>query len=632
MQHSLTKINKSVTFSLLALLILLILTTCIYWPGLNGPLALDDHTNIELASIDNFDAKNLSKAVQKSQSGIHFLTRAIPTLSLSINTLNDKLNSHQLKLQNLILHLLCGFFIFIFLYFYTSAFTPNKTKALSIGLLTSGFWLLHPLHVSTTLYVIQRIAQFSTLFTLISLCVFLYARSSSNSYKKAGLYFLLYPLIMLLGLMSKENSALLCLYVITISITTRNSTQWNYNKIDHIFYIFFGWIILAFGIILFLYKFPSLINYASRDFTLFERALSEIHIVIGYAKNLLIPDLSSMGLFLDDTPIQKHFDLPTATKLATLFGTIAIASFWLFERKFSSILLLFFLGHLLESTILPLELAFEHRNYFSSVAIFACIAWAITSLNNKKITFIIASTLLIGYASLLTVRVGFWSNEHEWQKTNLAYHPLSLRTHISYKDYLEKHFGISEAIAHIRDAQQLLPDSAQLPIIELGYFCIQKTEETEKINDAIIKLRRLMETSTLSIQIENSLYQLAELIEVHRCSHINTQSIFDMVNTLIIDSKSKRIYPGNLYAARALLFHAAGHSLNAHLDFVTAYRKTGKVGHLIPAAETLISNADTRNKGFAFIQDINNGKYFDIKLYNTAHKKVNLLLDEYVDN
>ncbi len=620
-------LRTSTLIASLALIASLLASTLIYWPGLNSPLQLDDYINIESASIDKINATNLISSVTKNRSGIHPITRAIPTITFSIQS-TAGIDRWQLKYQNLMLHLLCGVFIFLFIYLLAGSFNISEKRNLTISLLTTVFWLIHPLHVSTTLYAIQRITQLSTLFTLISLCIFLYAKKSTNQTNKLVLYFCVFPITLILSLMSKENSALICVYLITLSYIVSKNPYLKNTKIDKIFCNFFGWATLTIGIAFFTYKAPNLMYYGNRDFTLIERLLTQIHVITGYIQNLLVPKLSSMGLFLDDQPIQKSLDIKTSIKLISLLATIIASCVWVYQRKFIGVLFIFFLGHTMESTVIALEVAFEHRNYFPSIGIFACLSWFLTSTKKIKTASLVSSIIIINFASLLFLRVDFWSDEHEWQKTNLTFHPKSLRTHISYKTYLEKHYGQKAAIDHIKKAEKLIPNSIQLPIIQLGYYCLNP-ESNIKDERLINKVSLLTHKKAFTIQIENALYQLTELIEKKRCRHINTQKLFELINQIINDSKTKNFSVGNLYAARALLLHSAGHSEQAKNDFVTAYKRTGQIGHLIPAAETLMANKETHDKGIQFIKEINNGNYFNIELHQSTHKKINDILNEY---
>ncbi len=320
----------------------------IYLQGLNGPFTLDDLPNIEAIAIDNIDADSLLTVFAKNQSGITSLTRVVPSLSLAINhALYGIGNAQTYKYVNVMLHLIIGCIIFLFIYNFDQAFSQNKKKSSLLALLSSSIWLLHPLHVSTTLYVIQRINQFSTLFTLLCLCCYLYGRKSDTN-GKFIFYFLLFPTFLALGLLSKETTFLVCTYIIAIHYCTSNSKYWQNTNFDKIFFLLFGWAMLVAGIIGFILLSDSLLNYRNRDFNLLERGLSEIHVVLSYINKILLPKLSSMGLFIDDTPIQKHLDIETIIKSTLLLLLLLISILGIKKKHFLGISSLFFFGHLLE--------------------------------------------------------------------------------------------------------------------------------------------------------------------------------------------------------------------------------------------------------------------------------------------
>lgn len=92
----------------------------------------------------------------------------------------------------------------------------------------------------------------------------------------------------------------------------------------------------------------------------------------------------------------------------------------------------FFIAHSLESTILPLELVFEHRNYLPSIGVFVAILGVkdFLPMNTRKylVSGMILMTLL---GSLVThMRVETWSNATLLDYYTYASHPDSPRTNI----------------------------------------------------------------------------------------------------------------------------------------------------------------------------------------------------------
>ena len=83
----------------------------------------------------------------------------------------------------------------------------------------------------------------------------------------------------------------------------------------------------------------------------------------------MLPNLAEMGLHHDDFVISKTLLSPWTT-LPAIAGLLALAVGALVLRKKHPLItfgiVFFFVAHALESTIIPLEIAFEHRNYLPS--------------------------------------------------------------------------------------------------------------------------------------------------------------------------------------------------------------------------------------------------------------------------
>ena len=118
----------------------------------------------------------------------------------------------------------------------------------------------------------------------------------------------------------------------------------------------------------FLSRNPDLIldGYAWRDFSLGERLLTETRVLWFYLHMIVLPNLGEMGLHHDDFLISRG-PLSPWTTLPALAGLLLLAGGAFALRNKQPIITFgiafFFVGHAMESTIIPLELVFEHRNY-----------------------------------------------------------------------------------------------------------------------------------------------------------------------------------------------------------------------------------------------------------------------------
>ena len=95
-----------------------------------------------------------------------------------------KINLFQkgFKVVNLVLHLICGWVLFITVALLLRIMADsnltqlNSTEQFYTAAVTSALWILHPLHVSTVLYSVQRMAILATLFSLLGIYFYLAMR------------------------------------------------------------------------------------------------------------------------------------------------------------------------------------------------------------------------------------------------------------------------------------------------------------------------------------------------------------------------------------------------------------------------------------------------------------------------
>jgi tetratricopeptide (TPR) repeat protein len=117
-------------------------------------------------------------------------------------------------------------------------------------------------------------------------------------------------------------------------------------------------------------------GFQGRPFSLYERLLTEPRIVLFYLSLIFYPLPGRLSIEHDITLSTSLFE-PWTTLPAILFHLILIG-FGLSQikrRPLAALAILFFyLNHVIESTIIPLELIFEHRNYLPSLFLFLPVA------------------------------------------------------------------------------------------------------------------------------------------------------------------------------------------------------------------------------------------------------------------
>jgi protein O-mannosyl-transferase len=347
----------------------------IYQPGLSGPFVFDDFTNIlvnpALHNIE-FSLDAFKEAMFSNDSGL--LGRPLSMLSFAINAALTRFDVYYFKLTNLVIHIINGLLLGVFTYKVLQSYNQTQSSSLTanhlklVSLLVTSLWLFHPLNLTSVLYVVQRMNSLSTLFMLAGIVTYVIAREKLIAGNRSGLWLLLsLPLWTAMAVFSKENGVLLPVYVLLIELLFyRFKSEASLNT--HFRWLFVAIVVLpiTLGLGLFFAKTDIFLNYQLSSFTLEQRVLTETRVLWFYLSLILIPDISRMGLFHDDFVISDGL-LEPATTLLAASGILAliVLSIALVRRLplVSFSILWFLIGHSLESSVFPLELVHEHRNY-----------------------------------------------------------------------------------------------------------------------------------------------------------------------------------------------------------------------------------------------------------------------------
>ena len=359
---------------------------------MSGPFLLDDFANLDAlgkyGGIHNWETFKLYLSGDISGPGGRFIS----LLSLLINDNGWPSNPFLFKYTNLLLHLLTGILLTWLIYRLMLARRHperRENRAALIALFTAALWLLHPLNISTTLYVVQRMAILSALFSIMGLLLYVGGRNLlASKPRQAYLWMTLsVTLCTPLAFFSKENGALLPLLILAMEYTVLRHPN-SQQPASHWILIFLGLPTLLLIGYFVTHWYVVLAGYQIRPFTLTERLLTESRIVLQYLHHLLLPKLGGSGIF-NENPVLSHgrLDPPMTSIAAFVIITSTLGAWWARVRYplVSLAILFFFTGHLLESTFIPLELYFEHRNYLPSIFLFLPLMdWLVKKTEEKK--------------------------------------------------------------------------------------------------------------------------------------------------------------------------------------------------------------------------------------------------------
>ena len=460
-------------------------TVLAYWIGLHGPFVLDDTNNLNPILEWLHGDNTWQHALLGNGSGLFGRSLSMATLMLSAWA--GGYEPFAFKLGNLFVHLLCGFVGWQVLRRVLARDQRFKAHADLTAALLASLWLLHPLNVSTVLYAVQRMAQVSTLFTLAALWAYLTARTAleQGRIRRAlvGL-FVLFPLLTIAGLLGKENAAVapaLCL-VFELAYFRESRSERQHPAAQRILVIFYSVFLIvpaALAAAVFaLHPDRFLGGYAIRDFTMPQRLLSEGRALLDYVVALLLPRGPAMGVFNDDFAASTGLLAPPSTLFALLaLGAITALAIGLRKRAPSVFAGWFFflIAHSIESSVFPLELYFEHRNYLPAFGLLLAlvgIAEFLTrgiqpgALPRWKLGMLAAGTYALALGVATHARAFVWADEGRLLIQEATHHPESARANTTLAFYAIRQ-------GNVKFAQSTLDNLLQYPnprVRELAYL------------------------------------------------------------------------------------------------------------------------------------------------------------------
>jgi len=460
----------------IAFVVMLALTWFVYQPGLSGPFFLDDFDNLSALDGGVESVDDLRHYLNIGNAGP--LGRPIAKLSFLLDDNNWPSEPGDFKYTNLAIHILVGIIGFVVLRSLGRRLLKDAS-ANWIALAATAIWLMHPMQVSTVLYVVQRMTQLSTLFILLGVAVhiFLRARHPNPKIVPLALLSLSLGLFTLLAMLSKESGALLPVYVLVIEATILAS------KNQSALFVWWKRVnLLAPTVVILAYVlyFPKWIgSYANRDFTLVERLLTQSVVLWDYIESLFDLKVHKLGLFQDDYPI--YSSLWTPEVFFALLGIVFLIGFALRFRSTYPVLsfgvLWFFAGHIIESSAVPLELYFEHRNYLPYLGPIFAFVFLIGGAIKRYVKEIPKFEVVV-FSLLITVVGGItWGYSSEWGDARRilpiwsSEHPNSLRAQRTFAQHLAT-IGLPDAALDVvDDTYEVFPHDLSLPLMSLSFSC-----------------------------------------------------------------------------------------------------------------------------------------------------------------
>ena len=479
---------------------LMFLAALVYWPGLGGPFLLDDFGSI--APLGDFGGVVDWESFRTFVFGGHAgpTGRPIALLSFLVDANNWPAESWPFKRTNLVIHLVSGIALGALILQVLTCIQVRHRDARWIALVSTAIWLLHPFLVSTTLYIVQRMAQLAALFMFAGLALYLHGRlQTGTNAKKAYLTMTAAICVFtLLAMLSKENGILLPLLVGVLELTVVASQGTRLPALNRYWSTVF---IVAPSAVIFLYLgkialFSGIFETAhGRDFSLYERFLTQGRVLADYLQHWYLPKLYTTGIFQDHFIKSTGFLAPATTALSFVFHGAAIAFAVARRRQFPLVALaiLFFYGsHLLESTFVNLELYFEHRNYVAAAFLFLPVVELVYRKASPR-GFLLASLAVVALLGSFTrYSATVWKTLPSMIESSAIKAPTSARAQGQYAKLLFISGRVDDAIAVIDRAIENIPgDDSLLLTSKLYFLCNVNSLASEEFDSLASRLAAL---------------------------------------------------------------------------------------------------------------------------------------------
>ncbi|MFZ2540841.1 MAG: tetratricopeptide repeat protein [Gallionella sp.] len=521
----------------------LVLAFFCFRPGLQGHFLFDDTINIvenTYLKIDTLNTASLKAAAFSMGSGIS--GRPLSMASFALDYYFNGPAPYGFKLTNLVIHLLNGVCIFVLTTLvleihrrcHAPELSPYRLRWVSLAVVSA--WLLHPLNLTGVLYVVQRMASLSVLFTLLGLIAYLYGRRRQLD-DHAGWGWILAGLLLFtpLAVLSKESGALLPALMLLMEVVLLNF-QAPATRTRHKLMALFAATVVLPTIVLTVYSLykPAwlLVGYNIRDFTLPERLMTEARVLWFYLRLIIVPDISQLGLQHDDISISRGLLAPYSTLFASIgIALLAVAAFLLRKRHPIATfgILFFLLGHSVESSVIALEIAHEHRNYLPIYGILLMMFYYLLSPAWHKDTLrlrqALAVILVLFLGAVTAIRAGQWADANGLKIMEVAHHPNSLRanTDVAYIYAFLPAFSPEQAEEHYRLALSHYQKAADLSSTDtsglLGLVGLNAQRGRPVDERWVHELEYRLEHRPFAPAAANSLMHLEKCLTKGTCRH-----------------------------------------------------------------------------------------------------------------
>lgn len=344
-----------------------------YFDSFQVPFQFDDVPNISENRSVHFKDFSFDEVHELIRQNYEDSIRIFAYITFAINYYFGGLHVFGYHLVNILIHLSSGLILYWFLLLtFNLPFLKDRygRKAFSLALFAAILFLCHPIQTQSVTYIVQRMTSMGGMFYLLSIVLYVKGRISSKGKRYlcwAGMAF-----AYLLGLFTKENVAILPIFILLYEFYFFQNVELTPKGKKALAYVFGAVVLIGLlGLFLWGRRYYDVIfeGYKTRDFTLTERVLTQFRVVLYYIRLLVYPTPWSLNLDYDFRTSTGFFEPGTTfVSILIISGLIGYSVLGARKRPVFSYFVLWYFGNLvIESSIFPLEMVYEHRLYLPLV-------------------------------------------------------------------------------------------------------------------------------------------------------------------------------------------------------------------------------------------------------------------------
>ncbi len=401
-----------------AAFILLLVTTLAYLPALSGGFLFDDYPNIvhnQQIQVDRLDAESLGEAASAYGGP---LGRPLATITIAMDHAVWGSNPFGYKLTGLLVHLANVMLVFALTRRLLPAMPGSTLAAIAPAAALTLAWSIHPLQVSTVAYIVQRMEMMALSFVLLGLLAYLRGRRLQAAGMRGWPWVAGAFALAAAGLLCKETAALFPAYALALELTVLRFAA-SSPSTSRLIRATYAVSVAAALLVFFLALLPEYVApevYAIRDYGPGERLLTQLRVLPTYLFWIVLPQPGSYLFYYDHLQASQGIMEPVTTLLGGIFLVVLAALAWMTRHRMPLLslgLMWFFASHSLTSNVFPLELVFEHRNYFSILAVLLAVTDLVLRLPASEIPKLrpaAVGIVLVGFLALTLIRSATWGD------------------------------------------------------------------------------------------------------------------------------------------------------------------------------------------------------------------------------